>query len=142
MIGRRAILKAFGLAPVAAVASSSSVIGAEQSLAGIGAGANAALGSSLADIPGIMNGTSYAAVLEYFTKNGFPDFYMERLKEDADCVHRLDADLASNRSFSLSTKMREQKKRNLDSAISQAWARKKRNVVSEQFRRSTGMEIW
>ena len=143
MIGRRAILKAFGMAPVAALASSAVSTGAAaQGLVGLGVGANAALGQTTAGLPTWYGIGGVKDILNYMTKNGLPEFYLDKLKEESDNVYKLDADLASNRSFSLATKIREQQARNFKRAIDETWARKKRNVISEQFKEKTGIDIW
>lgn len=66
---------------------------------------------------------------------------MEALRRDRQ-PGGLDADLAANRSFSLSAKVRIQKERDLKKAINDTVSRQKTIIASAAFKKMTGFDFW
>src|SRR5574337_998596 len=104
-MNRRSLLRMLGLGPAAAAAANV----AEKS-AGLGGGALSALGTfqinpSISDYPDAppQNENSWlkelTRKLAWASANRMPDFVIERYRDEARHVHRLDPDLAVNRSF-------------------------------------------
>jgi hypothetical protein len=65
-----------------------------------------------------------------------------RVCQRARDVQRLDPDLAVNRSFSLTTKMRIQVEREVERASRASVKISKRNVLRAAFRKMHGFELW
>lgn len=142
MLPRRAFLRALGLAPVAAAASATQA-------AGLGAGVASAFGYGVAPAVGelvtiapVDGGTIAKRIVSYLASNSLPSYVTERIRADAQNVTRLDPDLAVNRSFSLSTKFRIQREREIERAIARSLASGPRNVSREAFRERFGFELW
>jgi hypothetical protein len=144
MIGRRNLLRMIGLAPVAGVA------GADK-LVGLGGGAASIFGggitSAVVDGPphSIGDGTILLRATKawnYIRGNNLPEHVLARIRRNADDIYRLDPDLAVNRSFSLATKMRVQKEREIERAIKKSVEDCERGVLSAKFQEATGLDLW
>jgi hypothetical protein len=148
-LGRRGFLRALGLAPAAIAVET----------AGIGLGGRAVLGySSIAsavweNTGGPMNsptncteigGISHAQKLAaYLATHDLPQYLVDRMRaQSRQSINRFDPDLAANRSFSLSTKMRVQADRDFDRAVLSTREVANRNVLSELFSKATGFGLW
>ena len=152
MIGRRGFLSLVGLAPVAAASVA-------QKLAGLGEGVAAVLGSAelhagVSEHYGKPIGcaeTGYGRgqtlspdmmAKAYLAINPVPDFVVDRLRDESRAIYRLDPDLASNRSFSLSTKLSVQRQREIARAIDKTKRLAHRNLAKEAFRELNGFDMW
>lgn len=142
---RRTFLKFLGAAPLG--------LGAQaERLAGLNPGVGAVLGYSgvgtaLADGVGGVAASGamshYARAAAYFALNAAPAFVAERARDQVRAnVTRLDADLAANRSFSLSTKFRMQVDREVERSLAATVRTARRNIVGEAFRQTHGFDIW
>ncbi len=116
MFGRRFFLRAMVAAPVAAKAAAGEVLAqTESALSGIAplprntdVLVNAGLTAAFDD-----NKETWLKGMTLIAGGAFPEHVMKRLKREARNVSSLDPDLVSNRSMSLSTKVRLQRERNL-----------------------------
>lgn len=152
MIGRRGFLSLLGLAPVAAASVA-------QKLAGIGEGVAAALGSGElhagisehygAPIGDKATGYGRGQTLSpdvmakaYLALNPVPEFVLQRIREESRATYRLDPDLVSNRSFSLSAKLSVQRERDIARAIEKTKQVANRNLLKEAFREANGFDMW
>lgn len=119
MIGRRSFLRLLGVAPVAAPVAAKAAAGelmAASSVTGIGvlpsmtAASADYFGSSPAETGDYEKNEMKA--LKAIIKGAWPVHVEDRIRRNAQDVRCLDPDLASNRSMSLSTKVRLQRERN------------------------------
>lgn len=143
---RRNFLKAIGLAPVAVVAPS------VEKLAGVsifgstgGISAADAYGMPIAGGPTEPEDptTMPSKILGWLRGNRLPDFVLERIHRDAhNNIYRFDPDLASYRSFSLSTKFRLQGQREITRAIEDTHRNSAAELARAQFRKQFGFSLW
>ncbi len=71
-----------------------------------------------------------------------PEFVLQRIREESRATYRLDPDLASNRSFSLSAKLSVQRERDIARAIEKTKQVANRNLLKEAFREANGFDMW
>jgi hypothetical protein len=134
-----------GLGPAAIIAGSaeqaSGLRGGVSSLFGYGVSSGvselSAAPASIAD-----EGAIAQKMVGYLAVNALPAFVTDRIREQARDVNRLDPDLAVNRSFSLATKLRIQREREVERATKQAATIAKRNVLRTAFQKMHGFELW
>jgi hypothetical protein len=148
MFARRKFLRMIGFAPIAGKAA------AEQ-LAGVGIGDVAVFGSGISAPrggyrnrlggPGGVPASSGLSIgqrmLKFFAGSDMPDFVMDRIIAESKHVHRLDPDLAVNKSFSLCTKMRIQSEREVPRVLETIRRQNKNQIAREDFYNKYGFEL-
>lgn len=145
MLARRSFLRALGIGPAAiAVGSAEQATGLR---GGVGSLFGHGVSSGVYDIagpPGLTGDPAGIAqkMATYLAGNALPSFVTDRIRENARDIHRLDPDLAVNRSFSLTTKMRIQAEREVVRATRTAMTVSKRNVLRAAFQKMHGFELW
>lgn len=145
MLARRSFLRALGLGAPAAIAAGSSVEAATGLRGGIGSLFGYGVSGGVDDVAGVAMADSTGMAQRmaiYLASNALPSFVTDRIRENARDIQRLDPDLAANRSFSLSTKMRIQAEREVKRATRQAVSTAKRNVLRTAFQKMHGFELW
>ena len=142
MIGRRAILKAIGIGPAAIVASAADHSGQIEKM--MGAGVWKGLDDDYPTLPsgGAQEGVQSAKALAYLATNQIPAFAMERIRREAHHLHRMDADLIANRSYSLVAKRRLQIEREVERALAAVRESPARNVLRGEFAKKFGFELY
>jgi hypothetical protein len=76
-------------------------------------------------------------VAKYLLTHNLPDYLIERMRSNSKNISRFDPDIASYKSFSLSTKMRIQADRELARAIQETKDIAKRSVMAEMFQKAS-----
>lgn len=139
-MNRRSILKMLGAGPAAIAAQA-------ERATGLSGGLASALGFSpvapcLYDSIQPVDTDGPDRIGAYLAAHAIPDFVMDRVRENAANVQRLDPDLAVNRSFSLGTKLRIQTEREVARAVRTTRETAKRSIIRAAFRKLHGFEIW
>jgi hypothetical protein len=147
MIGRRGFLRAIGVAPAAVLAEQTAGLqGGVRSIFGwapIAGAIQENLGEELPPTNSPPVGESvWTKAARFFAGNAIPPHIIERYRDNARNVTRLDPDLAANRSFSLSTKLRIQQEREIEREIERTKRVAKRNRIQEEFYDKHGFSVW
>ncbi|MEJ0093299.1 MAG: hypothetical protein WDN46_17510 [Methylocella sp.] len=74
--------------------------------------------------------------------HGVPDWVKENMRQRHRVPNALDADLASNRSFSLAAKILIQRERDYDRAVKDLFSKNKIDISRVAFEKSTGLQFW
>lgn len=145
MLARRSLLKAIGIAPLAArqavsaldltsMRGAASFLGAGSMVPEIGAEFVDSAGSPLPS-DGNVRGASWLLA------NGIPDIVKEAMRRDRRVPSGLDPDLAANRSFSLAAKVALQRERNYERTLIETMERQRTNIAMSALRKM-GVSLW
>lgn len=132
-LARRGFLRALGAVPFAGRS-------AAQALVQTGVDASG-FGSWVSPVQAIEVPTS-SAPEAWIVANGLPGFVKDALRQNRRVPRGIDPDLASNRSFSLCTKIRIQRERDLERAVSDTIAQHHISLKKAAFKKATGIELW
>jgi hypothetical protein len=83
---------------------------------------------------------SFASAADFIKLFGLPAHVEASLRRDSQSVYRLDLDIAAKRSWSLSVKFQEQRKRNYDQRIAQMIAAGGEVRAQNLFKQTTGFD--
>jgi hypothetical protein len=71
-----------------------------------------------------------------------PEYVIQRIKDNNQAVIGLDPDLVANKAFSLSTKVRMQRERNIQRSIEATLNQNNRSLLREEFMKKFGFDLW